>query len=408
MGLTLEEVIGRACARWVAAVARRPALTLLASALVTALLGAYAAVRLGVNADPKALIARRLPFQQRQRELAETFHTLTDGILVIVDADSPVVAGRAAEALAGRLATRTDLFSQIDVPGGGPFFARNALLYLDAARLEDLTNRLARVQPFLAELARDQSLVGISTLLRDALAMQRDGTDVGLDLGTALDRITAAVNATTDRRPAIDPWGTALLGGALPAEARRRVVALRPRLDYGSLLNAAPHVAAIREAARALELTPERGIRVRVTGEPVLNYEELLAIGKEMRVVAVASLVLFTAVVLLAFRSARVVLAIVASLVASLLWCNAFAAATVGSLNQISATFNILIIGLGGELEIHDPPQRHPSRKPLLEPRWHGIRGRHAVPRDDRLARSAERKFPRPSMIADSTCPTSS
>jgi len=353
VGLTLEEVIGRACARWVAGVARRPALTLLASALVTALLGAYAAVRLGVNADPKALIARRLPFQQRQRELAETFHTLTDGILVIVDADSPVVAGRAAEALAGRLATRTDLFSQIDVPGGGPFFARNALLYLDAARLEDLTNRLARVQPFLAELARDQSLVGISTLLRDALAMQRDGTDVGLDLGTALDRITAAVNATTDRRPAIDPWGTALLGGALPAEARRRVVALRPRLDYGSLLNAAPHVAAIREAARALELTPERGIRVRVTGEPVLNYEELLAIGKEMRVVAVASLVLFTAVVLLAFRSARVVLAIVASLVASLLWCNAFAAATVGSLNQISATFNILIIGLGGELEIH-------------------------------------------------------
>src|SRR5204862_466554 len=83
-----------------------------------------------------------------------------------------------------------------------------------------------------------------------------------------------------------DPWGTALLGGALPAEARRRVVALRPRLDYGSLLNAAPHVAAIREAARALELTPERGIRVRVTGEPVLNYEELLAIGKEMPVLA--------------------------------------------------------------------------------------------------------------------------
>ena len=353
VGLNLEEAVGRACARWVAAIERRPGVTLVVVAALTALLGAYASLHLGVNADPKALIAQHLPFQQRQRELARTFHTLADGILVLVDADSPVVAGRAAEALAARLATRTDLFSQVDVPGGGPFFARNALLYLESERLEDLTSRLGRVQPFLAELARDQSLVGISTLLRDALAMQRAGTDVGLDLATALDRITAAVDATTERRPATDPWGTALLGGALPEEARRRVVALRPRLDYGTLLNAAPHVAAIREAARALELTPERGIRVRVTGEPVLNYEELLAIGKEMRAVAVASFVLFSAIVLLAFRSARVVLAMVASLLASLLWCNAFAASTVGSLNLISATFNVLIIGLGGELEIH-------------------------------------------------------
>jgi hopanoid biosynthesis associated RND transporter like protein HpnN len=209
------------------------------------------------------------------------------------------------------------------------------------------------VQPFLATLARDQSLVGIGTLLRDVLATQREGTDVGVDLATALDRITRVIDATTDRRPAADPWGAALLGGALPDEARRRVIALRPHLDYGDLLNAAPHVAAIREAARALELTPARGLRVRITGEPVLNYEELLSIGRELRTVAVVSFVLFTAVVLVAFRSARVVLAVVASLLVSLVCCNAFAAATVRDLNQISATFNVLIIGLGGELEIH-------------------------------------------------------
>src|SRR6185295_10552658 len=268
----------------------------------------------------------------------------------VVDADSPVVAGRSAEALAARLAVRTDLFSQVDVPGGGPFFAHNALLYLEPERLDDLTNRLARVQPFLATLARDQSLVGISTLLRDVLAA---GADVGVDLATALDRITRAIDATTNRRPAADPWGAALLGGAMPEEAKRRVIALRPRLDYGDLLNAAPHVAAIRAAAEALELTPARGIRVRITGEPVLNYEELVAIGREMRLVAVVSFVLFTAVVVVAFRSMRVVLAVVASLIVSLVCCNAFAAATVRELNQISATFNVLIIGLGGELEIH-------------------------------------------------------
>ncbi|HEY3188849.1 MAG TPA: hypothetical protein VGJ70_15310, partial [Solirubrobacteraceae bacterium] len=130
MAVNLEDVLGHACARWVATVERRPRATLFACALVTALAGAYAALQLGVNADPKALIARHLPFQERQAALTRTFHTLADGILVVVDADSPVVAGRAAEALATRLAARTDLFSQVDVPGGGPFFAHNALLYL--------------------------------------------------------------------------------------------------------------------------------------------------------------------------------------------------------------------------------------------------------------------------------------
>src|SRR5206468_2466053 len=102
-------------------------------------------------------------------------------------------------------------------------------------QLEDLTDRLSHVQPFLAELARDQSLVGISGLLRQALALERDGTHVGIDLPTALDRVSIAVEATTAGRPAPDPWGSALLGDALPAEARQRVIALNGKLDYGQL-----------------------------------------------------------------------------------------------------------------------------------------------------------------------------
>ena len=355
MGMTnrFEAAVARRCVAWAAAVEQRPARTLVLAGIATLVAAVYAAFGLGVNADPKTLIDRRLPFQVRQRELVDTFRTLNDGILVVIEADTAVRAARAADALAARLAPRTDLFSQVEVPGGGPFFARNALLYLEPDQLDDLVNRLSQVQPFLAELAKDQSLVGIATLLRDALVEQRKGTPVGLDLAMALDRVSGAIEATTDRRAAADPWGTALLGGAMPDEARLRVVALRPQLDYSSLLNAAPHVQAIRDAAAALGLTPDRGVRVRITGDPVLNYEELLAIGRQFHIIAVVSFVLFTAVVFVALRSLRVVLALVASLLAGLLWSNAFAALSVGSLNQISACFNVLIIGLGGELQIH-------------------------------------------------------
>ncbi len=349
----IEGAIGRACARTVAWVERRPGIVLAVAGAATLALAVYAALSLGVNADPRALINQDLPFQVRQREFVRTFHSFGDQVIGVVDADSPIAAQRAADRLAERLRARPDLFSQVYVPGGGPFFARNALLYLEPAQLEELTDRLGKVQPFLAELARDQSLVGVADLLREALAAQARGQPLGLDLGEALDRISAAVEATTAGRPAVDPWGTALLGGALPAEARQRIVALRPTLDYGTLLNAAPAVAAVRDAAQALALDPAHGVRVRLTGDPVVNYEEWIALGRQSLTVAVVSIVLFTLAVTWALRSWRMVAALVGSLLTSLVWSNAFAAAAVGHLNQISAAFNVILVGLGGELGIH-------------------------------------------------------
>ena len=349
----LDERIGRICGRWMATVDHRPGLVLSVAGALTVAAAIYAALNLGVNAEPKALIDPNLPFQVSQRELTRTFHLLNDGILVVIDAESPFAAGRAAEALATRLAERKDLFSEVHVPGGGPFFAKNALLYLDVEQLEDLVDRLSTVQPFLAAFSRDQSLVTVSDLLHDALAAARSGQRLGLDLPLVLDRVSTALEATLDGRPAPDPWGSALLGDAMPPEARQRVVALRPVLDYRSLMNAAPAVAAIREAAAALEIDAAHGMRARVTGDPVLNYEELIAIGRQSRLTAVASFVLFSAAVIYALRSRRVVAALLASLVVSLAWTNAIAAATVGQLNMISAVFNVFIVGLGGEFGIH-------------------------------------------------------
>ena len=336
-----------------ATVDHRPGLVLSVVGALTVASAIYAALTLGVNAEPKTLINPKLPFQVRQRQLASTFHTINDDILVVIDAESPFAAGRAAEALATRLGERKDLFSEVHVPGGGPFFAKNALLYLEVEQLEDLVDRLSTVQPFLAALSRDQSLVTVSDLLRDALTAARSGQRLGLDLPLVLDRVNTAVEATLDGRPPPDPWGSALMGDALPPEARLRIIALRPVLDYRSLLNAAPAVTAIREAAAALEIDAAHGMRVRVTGDPVLNYEELIAIGRQTRVTAVVSFVLFSGAVIYALRSTRVVAALLASLLVSLAWTNAIAAATVGELNQISAVFNVFIVGLGGEFGIH-------------------------------------------------------
>jgi hopanoid biosynthesis associated RND transporter like protein HpnN len=334
-------------------VCRRPRTLLALLGALSVGLGAYAALNLGVNADPQSMVSADLPFRVQEREFNESFRAANDEFLMLVDGDSAAVAGRAAEALAERLRAQPELFERVIVVGGGAFYDRNALLYLGVAELEEFVDRLAAVQPFLAEIARDPSLVGLGNLLRQAVAAQREGEDLGMDLAGALDRVSAAAEAAREGRAAPDPWGDALIGGEMSEEARHRVVSAVARRHYDQLLNAEPVVAAIQRAAADLELTREHGVEVRLTGTEVLNYEELALVTNQGRWVGVASFVLFGVAISFAMRSPGLVFAQLAALVAGLLWTNAFAAAAVGQLNQVSVAFNVLIIGLGGELGIH-------------------------------------------------------
>ncbi len=348
-----EAAVDGACGRWVAFVSRHPVAVLACVGVVTALVGVYAALTMRFDADPRTLVNPSLPFQTRQREIGREFHALADGILVVIDADSPSAAGRTADALGAKLAARPELFSDVDVPGGGPFFAKNALLYLSTDQLEELTDRLAHVQPFLASFARDQSLVGVADLLRQTLEATREGRVTGLDLAPALDRVRVVVDAVSDGRRAPDPWGAAVMGAALPAESRQRIVAARPVHDEGAIEPDAPELVAVREAIRALDLPADGSVRARITGEPVMNGDEMSAVASQTLRVAVISTVLFTIAIVFALRSARTVIALVCSLLVSLAWSNGIAAATVRDLNVVSAAFNVLIVGLGGEFGIH-------------------------------------------------------
>jgi hypothetical protein len=332
---------------------RRPGRVALLALLASSALGFYALRNLGVDADPEAMIAPDLPFLALEHEFKRRFRNFDQAIFLVVDGPTPFAASRTASALAERLAPRSDLFSQLDLPDGGPFFERNALLYLELDRLEELADRLAQAQPVLGELARDPSAVGVARLLEQGLDAQRDGVDLGIDLAPAVDRVRAAIDAATEGRTTPDPWGDTLAGGPLAEEGRHRLVVLKPRLDDADLLGAGPALDAIRAAIGDLALEPASGVRVRVTGEPVLNYDEQLTVARQGRLVAVASLVLFLVVSAFGLRSIRVIGALAGSIVASLVWTNAFAALAVGHLNQISAAFNVLVVGLGGEFGIH-------------------------------------------------------
>ncbi|HVP30723.1 MAG TPA: MMPL family transporter [Myxococcota bacterium] len=348
-----DELVGRAAARWIAAVDRRPVRVLSVVMIVTALALAYAARNLGVDADPDSMISRDLPFRQMARDFKQAFSSPDDAVLIVIDGESASVADRAADALAGKLRARPELFPKVHVPFGGPFFHKNGLLYQDLPTLQRMSDSLAAVQPLVAKIEQDPSLVGVSDLLGQALVLKAGGTPMEFELSEALDRVRGAADAARAGKRSPDPWGDALIGGSLSEDGKHRVVWVEPQRNFGELLYTEPVIAAIQEAVRTLELDPAHGVRVRLTGSDVLNYEELEAVQFQGKFVALLSLALFTIAVFFALRSVRMVFALVASLIVSLAWTNAFATVAIGHLNQVSAVFNVLIVGLGGEFGIH-------------------------------------------------------
>jgi hopanoid biosynthesis associated RND transporter like protein HpnN len=92
---------------------------------------------------------------------------------------------------------------------------------------------------------------------------------------------------------------------------------------------------------------------VRITGNPALNTEEMIALAWDIGG-AGAFCFLFVALVLhRALRCVPLVAAALITLFVGLIWTGAFTAIAIGHLNLASITFGILFIGLGVDFGIH-------------------------------------------------------
>ena len=73
---------------------------------------------------------------------------------------------------------------------------------------------------------------------------------------------------------------------------RRALLIVKPYLDFSRLFPAEPAVMAIRGLARRLGLTPANGIRVRLTGDVALQYDEVKTVTDNALVGSLLSLAL--------------------------------------------------------------------------------------------------------------------
>ena len=340
-----------------AAAARWP-LAVLAAALALTLCAGYVTVTtIGINTDTTDMLSEELAFRRNNTAVRAAFPQLTDVLSIVVEAGAGDAAGDAAARLARDLGGRPDNFHSVFYAEGDPFFRRNGLLYLSYDELQALADRLARAEPLLATLSRDMSLRGLAEVLGLALGQDLDPAEQRFlvpVLARLAETARAVANAPADGPP-IRPmsWGEILNGTAEDAGERRRFILAQPVLDYGSLEPAARAIATVRARAKALGLEEDAGVRVRLTGEPVMLQDELRSVKSGLGLVGLASLVLVSIILAAGLRSPRLIFAVLATLIMGLVWTAGFAALVVGELNLISVAFAVLFIGLSVDFGIH-------------------------------------------------------
>ena len=350
-GFDVDALMGGPCGALVEAAARRPWRTLVAAFVLAGLSLLYVVNHLGVNGDSDALFDADLPFRKLRLEFENAFPELKDRVLVVIDAKSATRARDVARHLAADLGKRPEAIQSIWIPGDGPYFERNGLLYLETGELEELVDQLAVAQPFLAELSRDRSLRGLFGLLARALEAAPEST--GFDLSRTFVLVQQAVKAANRlrARPVSFDEHTLRTGGA---SGTRRYLMVQPQQDYEDFVPGRVGMELLMERVASLEQDPAfRDVKVGVTGELALQFEELDSVKRQALFSLGLSYVLVTLVLFLGLRSPWAVIGTQLTLTLGLIYTAAFAALAVGHLNVISVAFAVMFVGLGVDFGIH-------------------------------------------------------
>jgi hopanoid biosynthesis associated RND transporter like protein HpnN len=334
-------------------VCRRHALiVVIPSVLISIGLGYYTSQHLGIDTDTSKLISPDLPWRKREAAFDKAFPQNANLLAVAVEARTPDQAEDATEALTAALQPHTDIFKVVRRPDGGPFFKQNGLMLLPLSDVQAATEQMINAQPLIGALATDPSLRGLFTVLSTALIGVERG-DANLDsLESALGQVADTTQSVIAGNPQPLSWQTILTGRKPLSQELRRFIMVQPELDYDALQPGARASAAVRQIAADLHLAEKYGVRVRLTGPVALSDEEFGSVAKGAGWSTSLSFAAVCLILFFALRSARLIAAILITLVVGLITTAAFATAAVGHLNLISVAFAVLFVGIAVDFGI--------------------------------------------------------
>lgn len=339
---------------WEENVLNRPWWLLVFALIASGFIGKYTYDHLTVNTNTGDMISIKLPFQQNRLKLEKAFPQDVSTVLLLVEGKTPEQTAAAVDRIGKGLLRNKEFITSVYIPDDGDFFARNGMLYLSEQELRDISNQLANAQPFIGRLAGDNSLHGLFGILQDALVESGKNADIGIDVKPVLNKIREAAQATMAGLPYQVSWQQLMMERQSSGLGiTKRFIFVTPILNYQEILPAEKSLDAIKSVVADAIAGELADTRVHMTGEVVLEHEEMQTIGQGTATAGIASLFLVCMTLWVAYRSFKLMFATFFTLTMGLVLSLGFATVAIGHLNLISIAFAVLFIGMGDAYSSH-------------------------------------------------------
>jgi hopanoid biosynthesis associated RND transporter like protein HpnN len=366
------KIVPRLLVGLVTVVCRHPWLVLTA-ALVTCALSTYASyTRLEYRTQRSDLVSPDKDYQQRWRQYLAEFGDDDDMVVVVQGADRRQME-RALDSLAAEVQKQPALFDRLFYKVDLHRLCNRALLFLPADQIRLIQDNLKSMDLLLRPLPvvgvldpylgwKELTLLSLLQEARGRAAKLKPGmplTPADDQFFTQLRSISRTATATlTDPAGYHNPWQSLLAQPSgqddllakpqyfFSGDGSLAFLLVRPVKEGGSFTPASKSVAALRDIVAATR-PAFPGLEFGLTGLPVLENDEMVASQNDTNVAGWLALAGVVTLYLIFFRSIRFTLLSMATLLIGTGWASGWMILTVGHLNILSATFAVMLIGMG-------------------------------------------------------------
>lgn len=330
----------------------------------------YTVTELQFSTDRNDLVGSDKKYHQNFLRFKEEFAVLDD-VVAVVESEDMEKNRQFVERLGARLESETNLFASVFYKGDLKMLGPKALLFLPEPTLDELHRILEEYQPFVQKFAQTTNLNSffrkINETFRTLGQQQLSGTNSSAaesDAETFAEAVPALrriVELATDSlvRPGtpVSPGINALFDAGKEAESEQYLTFSDGRIYIVSALPLKEElesdaVARMRELVRQTEAEVP-GVNAGVTGESVLEIDEMRQSQEDTTVATVVALSLVALVFIVAYRETGRPLKATVSLVVGLAYTMGYTTLVVGHLNILTITFLPILIGLAIDFGIH-------------------------------------------------------
>jgi uncharacterized protein len=285
-----------------------------------------------------------------------------DEFAVVVESQSMDLNRQFVERLAAKLQPETNFFSDIYFKGDMASLGRKALLFAPEADLKDMRTTIQSYRPFIEQFTQATNLDSFFELVnrqfRTAKREENAQNNALISAIPALQRIIeqASVSLSLPGTP-VSPGVDALFGGGEEAQERmyltfasNRIYLVTARARTSDLVPDA--VRRMRQLIHETQMEVP-GLNVGLTGEPVLDFDEMQQSQRDATLAGIVSLLLCLLIFIYSYRETGRPIKAVVCLVIGLGYTMGFTTLVIGHLNILTITFAPILIGLAIDFAIH-------------------------------------------------------